>query len=81
MTKFPMTIQGARALEEELKHLKTVLRPQITQAIAEARELGDLKENAEYHAAREQQHCCARALHGPSMGLKGTCQTSKHRYA
>ena len=55
MTKFPMTVQGARALEEELKHLKTVLRPQITQAIAEARELGDLKENAEYHAAREQQ--------------------------
>ncbi|RFQ08679.1 transcription elongation factor GreA, partial [Pseudomonas sp. ATCC 13867] len=52
---FPMTVQGARALEEELKHLKTVLRPQITQAIAEARELGDLKENAEYHAAREQQ--------------------------
>lgn len=55
MTKYPMTGQGARALEEELKHLKTELRPQITQAIAEARELGDLKENAEYHAAREQQ--------------------------
>lgn len=55
MTKFPMTIQGAKALEDELKHLKSVLRPQITQAIAEARELGDLKENAEYHAAREQQ--------------------------
>ena len=55
MTKFPMTVQGARALEEELKHLKTELRPQITQATAEARELGDLKENAEYHAAREQQ--------------------------
>ena len=55
MTKFPMTIQGARALEEELKYLKTVLRPQITAAIATARELGDLKENAEYHAAREQQ--------------------------
>ena len=55
MTKFPMTVKGARALEEELKHLKTVMRPQITQAIAEARELGDLKENAEYHAAREQQ--------------------------
>ncbi len=55
MTKFPMTVQGARALEEELKHLKTELRPQITHAIAEARELGDLKENAEYHAAREQQ--------------------------
>ena len=55
MTKYPMTIQGARALEEELKHLKTVLRPQITAAIATARELGDLSENAEYHAAREQQ--------------------------
>ena len=55
MNKYPMTVQGARALEEELKYLKTVLRPQITQAIAEARELGDLKENAEYHAAREQQ--------------------------
>jgi transcription elongation factor GreA len=55
MSKFPMTLQGARALEEELKHLKSVMRPQITQAIAEARELGDLKENAEYHAAREQQ--------------------------
>lgn len=55
MSKYPMTVQGARALEDELKHLKTELRPQITQAIAEARELGDLKENAEYHAAREQQ--------------------------
>ncbi len=53
--KYPMTRQGAKALEDELKHLKTVMRPQITQAIAEARELGDLKENAEYHAAREQQ--------------------------
>ena len=55
MTKYPMTIQGARALEEELKHLNTVLRPKITADIATARELGDLKENAEYHAAREQQ--------------------------
>lgn len=55
MTKFPMTTQGARALEDELKHLKTVLRPKITADIATARELGDLKENAEYHAAREQQ--------------------------
>ena len=55
MTKFPMTIQGARALEDELQHLKPVMRPQITAAIATARELGDLSENAEYHAAREQQ--------------------------
>ena len=54
MTKYPMTVQGARALEEELKILKAE-RPKISQAIAEARELGDLKENAEYHAAREQQ--------------------------
>ncbi|SEK99028.1 transcription elongation factor GreA [Atopomonas hussainii] len=50
-----MTLQGSRALEEELKHLKGEMRPKISQAIAEARELGDLKENAEYHAAREQQ--------------------------
>jgi transcription elongation factor GreA len=50
-----MTVQGARALEEELAHLTKVMRPQLSQAIGEARELGDLKENAEYHAAREQQ--------------------------
>jgi len=51
----PMTLEGAQALREELKRRKFELRPQITQAIAEAREHGDLKENAEYHAAREQQ--------------------------
>ena len=51
----PMTVEGAESLREELNHRKTVLRPEITQAIAEAREHGDLKENAEYHAAREQQ--------------------------
>jgi transcription elongation factor GreA len=55
MTKYPMTVQGARALEEELTHLTKVRRPALSQAIAEARELGDLKENAEYHAAREEQ--------------------------
>lgn len=51
----PMTVEGAESLREELQHRKSVLRPEITQAIAEAREHGDLKENAEYHAAREQQ--------------------------
>lgn len=55
MNKVPMTVQGEAALREELEHLKKVERPRITQAIAEAREHGDLKENAEYHAAREQQ--------------------------
>ncbi|MDY7568002.1 transcription elongation factor GreA [Pseudomonas sp. RTC3] len=55
MTKYPMTIRGARALEEELTHLTKVIRPKLSQDIGTARELGDLKENAEYHAAREQQ--------------------------
>lgn len=55
MNRFPMTVQGEQALREELDRLKKVDRPRITQAIAEAREHGDLKENAEYHAAREQQ--------------------------
>jgi transcription elongation factor GreA len=55
MNRVPMTVQGEQALREELDRLKKVDRPRITQAIAEAREHGDLKENAEYHAAREQQ--------------------------
>ncbi len=55
MSKFPMTVAGEAALREELERLKKVDRPRITDAIAEAREHGDLKENAEYHAAREQQ--------------------------
>jgi transcription elongation factor GreA len=50
-----MTVEGAEALRTELAERKGKLRPEITQAIAEAREHGDLKENAEYHAAREQQ--------------------------
>lgn len=50
-----MTIQGEKALREELQKLKSVERPRVIEAIAEAREHGDLKENAEYHAAREQQ--------------------------
>ncbi len=52
---FPMTVEGAKKLRDELTHLKTVERPRIIQAIAEARAHGDLKENAEYHAAKEQQ--------------------------
>ena len=55
MSKVPMTVTGEATLREELERLKKVDRPRITQAIAEAREHGDLKENAEYHAAREQQ--------------------------
>jgi len=55
MNRVPMTVLGEQALREELERLKKVDRPRITQAIAEAREHGDLKENAEYHAAREQQ--------------------------
>ena len=55
MKKTPMTISGAEALKDELKHRKTQERSRITNDIAEARAHGDLKENAEYHAAREQQ--------------------------
>ena len=58
MQKFPMTVAGEASLRRELTELKSVSRPKITAAIAEARAHGDLKENAEYHAAREQQSFC-----------------------
>lgn len=55
MSQVPITVKGAKALQDELFQLKSVERPQVIEAIAVAREHGDLKENAEYHAAREQQ--------------------------
>lgn len=55
MERFPITQKGYERLLEEIRTLKTVERPAVIQAIAEARELGDLSENAEYHAAREKQ--------------------------
>jgi transcription elongation factor GreA len=58
MRKVPMTVAGAERLRAELNELKTERRPRIIAAIAEAREHGDLRENAEYHAAREQQSFC-----------------------
>ena len=58
MSQYPMTARGAQMLRDELNELKTKTRPRIIESIAEAREHGDLKENAEYHAAREQQSFC-----------------------
>ena len=73
MQRYPMTPLGKEALEKELQQLKSVERPRITQAIAEAREHGDLKENAEYHAAREQQGFCEGRIQDIE-GKLGACQ-------
>ena len=70
MNKIPMTAEGAEQLKEELNNLKSIERPKITLAIKEAREKGDLKENAEYHAAREQQSL----RKGELKTLKQNCQ-------
>ena len=73
MQRYPMTPEGKHALEQELQQLKSVERPRITAAIAEAREHGDLKENAEYHAAREQQGFCEGRIQDIE-GKLGACQ-------
>ena len=73
MQRYPMTPEGKVALEKELQQLKSVDRPRITAAIAEAREHGDLKENAEYHAAREQQGFCEGRVQDIE-GKLGACQ-------
>ncbi|MFN3843739.1 MAG: transcription elongation factor GreA [Rehaibacterium terrae] len=66
--RYPLTMRGAQRLREELERLKSVERPRVIEAIAEARAHGDLKENAEYHAAREQQGF----IEGRILELEGT---------
>ncbi|SKA14870.1 transcription elongation factor GreA [Oceanospirillum multiglobuliferum] len=73
VTRFPMTVAGEKRLREELEDLKTVQRPRVIEAIAEARAHGDLKENAEYHAAREQQGF----IEGRIQELEGKLSTSQ----
>ncbi len=73
MHKVPMTVSGAEMLREELQRLKTVERPRIINAIAEARAHGDLKENAEYHAAREQQSF----MEGRILEIEGKLSTAQ----
>jgi transcription elongation factor GreA len=69
----PMTLAGSLRLREELEHLKSVKRPEVIQAIAEARAHGDLKENAEYHAAREMQGF----IEGRIKELEGTLSNAQ----
>ena len=73
MIRIPMTVQGEKALRDELVQLKTVQRPQVIEAISDAREHGDLKENAEYHAAREQQSF----IEGRIQEVEGKLSTSQ----
>ncbi len=69
----PVTARGAEALKDELKQLKSVARPEVVAAIAEARAHGDLKENAEYHAAKEQQSF----IEGRINELEGVLSTAQ----
>jgi len=69
----PLTQRGAQRLREELEHLKSVKRPEVIAAIAEARAHGDLKENAEYHAARDQQSF----IEGRIKELEGTLSNAQ----
>jgi transcription elongation factor GreA len=69
----PMTLRGAERLRAELKQLKSEARPNVIKAIAEARAHGDLSENAEYHAAREQQSF----IEGRINHIEGACRTAK----
>ena len=73
MSKTPLTVRGADKLREELRVLKSEVRPRIIAAIAEARAHGDLKENAEYHAAREQQSFAEGRI-GELESKLGDCQ-------
>ncbi len=85
LNKIPMTVEGAEKLRLELEHLKKVERPRIVKAIAEAREHGDLKENAEYHAAREQQSFCegriqeieGKLSHAQIIDIKAIAETGR----
>ena len=71
MNRTPLTLAGAERLREEVTHLKKVVRPKITADIAEARAHGDLKENAEYHAAREQQGMTEARIRDLEAALSG----------
>ena len=73
MIRIPMTVEGEKALRDELVRLKTVERPTVIAAISDAREHGDLKENAEYHAAREQQSF----IEGRIQEVEGKLSTSQ----
>ncbi len=85
LNKIPMTVEGAEKLRLELENLKKNERPRIVKAIAEAREHGDLKENAEYHAAREQQSFCegriqeieGKLSHAQIIDIKAIAETGR----